>query len=269
MIIVDETAVIKPGAVIGEGSEIGPYCLIGGRVRLGKNNHLHSHAVIEGDTTLGDNNEILPFVSLGHHPQDLKFHGESSRVVIGNNNTFREGVTVHKGTEGGGMLTKIGDDCLLMAGSHVAHDCQIGNHVIAANNVAIGGHVVIEDYVILGGNSALHQFTRVGQHALISGVLGVDKDVLPYTVVTAGQQNRICTMGINIIGLKRRGFDDQEIRGLLKFYHNILENDEKTLLQKITSGKRSYRHNSLVMNMIAFIQDRKKRPICLPPKSKN
>lgn len=259
------TAIIESGANIEDDVEIGPYCLIGAQVKLGSHNKLHSHVVIEGNTQIGEGNEFFPFSSIGKRPQDLKFHDENSQVIIGDHNTFREGVSVNKGTEGGGMITQIANHCLFMTGSHVAHDCKIGEHVIAANNVAFGGHVQVEDYAIIGGNSAIHQFTRVGQHSLISGVLGVNKDILPYTVVTAASRGRIRTMGINIIGLKRRDFAAKDIRLLLKFYHEILENTEIVLEKKIQASRRpSYRHCILIQQIANFISTQAKRPLCLP-----
>lgn len=261
---IDATAIIRPGAVVEEETQIGPYCLIEEGVHLGKGNKLHAHVVITGDTVIGDYNEFFPFSSIGQPPQDLKFHGEDSRVIIGNYNVFREGTTVHKGTESGGMLTKIADHCLFMANSHVAHDCQVGNHVIVANNVPLGGHVTVEDFAIIGGNSAVHQFTRIGQHSLISGVVGVDRDVPPYTIITVGQENRMRSMGINLIGLKRRNFSDDAIRELLKFYHNILERTDLLLAEKISLGHQQFEHNVLIVNLLNFLQERKKRPICLP-----
>lgn len=260
------TAIVEKGATIGRGAVIGPFCIIGSQVKIGANTKLHSHVVIEGDTTIGKGNEIFPFTSIGKRPQDLKFHDEDSKVIIGDRNTFREGVSVNKGTEGGGMITRIGNDCLFMTSSHVAHDCQLGNHVIAANNVAFGGHVSVDDYAIIGGNSAIHQFTRIGQHCLISGVLGVAKDVLPYTVVTSSDADRVRTMGINIIGLKRRNFALEDIHGLLKFYHEVLEQHDSLLLEdKIQIGRQTeYQHNPLVYNLVQFLEERKKRPLCLP-----
>src|ERR1700739_1226866 len=174
------TAIVAPGAMLAEDVVIGPYCVVGDNAVLGPRVTLRSHVVVDGRTTIGEGTRVFPFASIGLEPQDLKYRGERSELVIGRNNTIREYVTMNPGTEGGGMVTRIGDDCLFMVGAHVAHDCQIGDHVIMANNATLGGHVTLGDYVVIGGLSAVHQFVRIGAHAMIGGMSGVENDVIPF-----------------------------------------------------------------------------------------
>ncbi|MCO5126601.1 MAG: acyl-ACP--UDP-N-acetylglucosamine O-acyltransferase [Rhodobacteraceae bacterium] len=205
------SAHIEAGAVIGPDCRIGPFCLIGADVRLGRGVTVKSHAVVTGDTRIGDETTIFPFATIGEVPQDLKFKGEKTSLVIGARNRIREHVTINTGTEGGGGLTQVGDDCLIMAGAHVAHDCRIGNHVILVNNAALAGHCVIEDEVILGGLSGVHQFVRVGRGAMIGALTMVTADVIPYGLV---QGPRGTLDGLNLVGLKRRGLDRGGIAAL-------------------------------------------------------
>jgi UDP-N-acetylglucosamine acyltransferase len=208
---VDPLARVAPGAVLEPGVRVGPFCLVGAGVRLGRGSVLESHVVIDGDTHIGERNRFFPFVSIGLVPQDLKYHGESARLEIGDRNVFREGSTVHRGTAGGGAVTRIGSDCLFMAQSHVAHDCQVGSHAILANGVALSGHVELQDFVTLGGLSGVHQFCRVGTHAFVGGATVVTRDVLPYSL-TVG--NRARFFGVNLVGLRRRGFSAEAIAAL-------------------------------------------------------
>jgi UDP-N-acetylglucosamine acyltransferase len=196
------TAIVAGGARLAEDVVIGPYCVVGDNVVLGAGVRLLSHVVVDGRTSVGEGTRIFPFVSIGLEPQDLKYRGEASTLVIGRHNTIREHVTINPGTAGGGMVTRIGDHCLLMVGAHVAHDCQLGDHVIMANNATLAGHVVVEDYALLGGLSAVHQFVRIGRHAMIGGMSGVERDVIPYGQVM-GDRARLT--GLNIIGMQRRG----------------------------------------------------------------
>ncbi|MGE5270593.1 MAG: acyl-ACP--UDP-N-acetylglucosamine O-acyltransferase, partial [Thiohalocapsa sp.] len=204
------TAVVDAGARLADDVVIGPYCVIGAQVSLLAGVALKSHVVIDGRTTIGARTRIFPFASIGHETQDLKYKGEPSTLEIGHDNTIREHVTINPGTEGGGMVTCVGSHCLLMVGAHVAHDCQIGDHVILVNNATLGGHVVVEDYAILGGLSAVHQFVRIGRHAMIGGMSGVERDVIPYGLVM-GDRARLT--GINLIGMQRRGFSREAIQG--------------------------------------------------------
>ncbi len=219
---VHPSAVIEDGAVIGPECEIGPFCLIGAEVRLGAKNVLHSHVVLKGDTTLGAENEIFAFGVIGEIPQDKKFDGERTRLEIGNRNRIREHVTINTGTVGGGGLTKLGNDCLLMAGCHVAHDVIIGDRVIVVNNVALGGHCIVEDEVIIGGLSGIHQFVRIGKGAIIGAVTMVTNDVIPHGLVQAprGQLD-----GLNLVGLKRRGVTRSDITALRAAFQMMAQGD--------------------------------------------
>ncbi len=208
---VHPTAHVEPGATIGEGCRIGPFCLIGAGVTLGPGVEIKSHAVVTGNTSVGEGTVIFPFATIGEVPQDLKFRGERTSLVIGARNRIREHVTINLGTGGGGGVTRVGDDCLLMAGAHVAHDCQIGNGVILVNNAALAGHCVLEDEVIVGGLSGVHQFVRIGRGAMIGAVTMVTADVIPHGLV---QGPRGTLDGLNLVGLKRRGAAREEIAAL-------------------------------------------------------
>ena len=205
------TAVIEPGAEIGTGVRIGPFCVVGSQVRLADRVELRSHVVVTGDTAIGDETVIFPFASIGEVPQDLKYRGEKVRLKIGARNRIREYVTMNPGTEGGGGVTRIGDDGLFMAGAHVAHDCRIGDRVILVNNASVAGHCVLEDDVIVGGLSGVHQFVRIGRGAMIGAVTMVTADVIPFGLV---QGPRGHLDGLNLIGLKRRGVSRAEIAAL-------------------------------------------------------
>lgn len=218
---IDATARIHPMAVIDEGAEIGPgvsigpFSVIGPKVKLAEGVEIKSHVVITGDTSIGNDTIVFPFSVIGEIPQDLKFHGEDTRLVIGARNRIREHVTINPGTEGGGGITAIGDDCLLMAGVHVAHDCQIGNRVILVNNVGVAGHCHIGDDVIIGGISGVHQWVRIGQGAIIGGLTKIEKDVIPFGQVQGGAGHLV---GLNLIGLKRRGLERIDIAELRAAY---------------------------------------------------
>ncbi|BCR05207.1 acyl-[acyl-carrier-protein]--UDP-N-acetylglucosamine O-acyltransferase [Desulfuromonas versatilis] len=213
--MIHPTAIIHPGAVLGEGVQVGPYAVIGDHVSIGSGTSVGAHAVIEGPTEIGRDNRIFQFASVGAAPQDLKFHGENSCLKIGDRNTIREFVTMHRGTESGGSKTVVGNDNLFMAYSHVAHDCIVGNRVILANGATLAGHVTVDDFAILGGLSAVHQFSRVGCHVMISGGAMVTQDIPPYTLA---QGDRARTVGLNLVGLGRRGFSEGAIRGIKKAY---------------------------------------------------
>ncbi|SDO38437.1 acyl-ACP--UDP-N-acetylglucosamine O-acyltransferase [Desulforhopalus singaporensis] len=213
--MIHETAIVHPAAEIGEGVEIGPYSVIGENVKIGNGCYIGPHVVIEGWTTLGENNRVFQFASVGAQPQDLKFAGEKSELIIGSGNTIRESVTLHRGTSGGGGVTRIGDNNLFMAYVHVGHDCHIGNFCVFANVATLAGHVVVEDYAILGGVCAVHQFTRIGAHVMASGGSMIAKDLPPYTMA---QGDRARVMGINVTGLKRRGFSAETISVIKKVY---------------------------------------------------
>lgn len=254
------TAIVETGAVLGAGVEIGPYCLIGPKVRLGDNVRLHGHVAVAGNTEIGAETVVYPFASLGHPPQDLKFHGEDSRLVIGAGNQIREHVTMNPGTEGGGMLTEIGDGGLFMVGAHVAHDCRIGDKVIMANNATLGGHVTVGDHAIIGGLAAVHQFVRIGPHAMIGGMSGVEQDVIPYGLVM-GERARLA--GLNLVGLERRGFGRDTIRTLRSAFKAIFQG-EGTLSDRLAAAEQRWADQPEIMAIIAFARSETGRSLTLP-----
>ena len=257
--MIHNSSVIDKQAKIGKNVTIGPFCYVGPKVLISDNVELISNVHIEGNTKLGKGTKIFPFASIGTPPQDLKYKGETNSLEIGENNVIREYVTINPGTEGGGGKTVIGNNCLLMISSHIAHDCKIGNGVVIANNVPLGGHGTIEDSVIIGGNSAVQQFTRVGRLAMIGGMTGVLKDVIPFGL-SFGNRNYL--RGINLIGLKRSKYDNKKIMELDQAFKKIFssENFHKNL-DKING---EYKENDLVKEVINFIEKDKKRPICIP-----
>ncbi|WP_429884921.1 acyl-ACP--UDP-N-acetylglucosamine O-acyltransferase [Geoalkalibacter halelectricus] len=216
--MVHPTAIIHPGARLGEQVQIGPFAVIGEHVSLGDRTIVGPHAVIEGRTQIGCDNHIFQFASVGAIPQDLKFRGEETYLRIGDGNIIREFVTIHLGTESGGGHTLIGDGNLFMAYCHVAHDCQVGNRVIMANGSTLAGHVEVQDHAILGGLSAIHQFARVGAHVMVSGGAMVNQDIPPYTIA---QGDRARTVGLNLVGLKRRGFTEETISAIKLAYRLV------------------------------------------------
>jgi UDP-N-acetylglucosamine acyltransferase len=252
------TAIINPKAKIGKNVQIGPYSVIGPNVEIGDNNIIQSHVNISGNTKIGDGNKIYPFVSI-NEPQDLKYDGEPTNLIIGNNNKIREYVTINQGTISGGGKTVIGNNCLFMISSHIAHDCHVGNNVIIANNVPLGGHVIIEDNVVIGGNSAVQQFTRIGKMAMIGGMTGVLHDVIPYGLSTG---NRNSLQGINLIGLRRAKVENKDILGLSNAYKEIFAT--QNVIENIKKLNDNYHENLLVKNVIDFIIKDKKRSICTP-----
>lgn len=254
------TALIEAGAELGEGVSIGPFCHVGGDVKLGDHTKLESHVVVAGRTTIGAGCHLFPFASIGHRPQDLKYHGEPSTLEIGNNTTMREYVTVQPGTEHGGMITKVGDSCLLMASAHVAHDCMIGNQVILGNNVMMAGHCTVENHVIVSGGSAAHQYVRIGEHAFVGGLTGVENDVIPYGMVIG---NRASLNGLNIVGLRRRGFDREEVHTIRQAYR-LLFSDEGTLAERVEDVANMFTESPGVQRIIDFIRSRSDRALCLP-----
>jgi UDP-N-acetylglucosamine acyltransferase len=257
--MIHKTALVDSNAEISKNVKIGPYSVIGPNVKIGEETEIQSHVNISGDTIIGKRNKIYPFASIGNDPQDLKFQGEETKLEIGNNNKIREYVTINPGTEGGGGLTKIGNNCLFMISSHIAHDCYVGNNVIIANNVPLGGHAIIEDNVVIGGNSAVQQFTRIGKMAMIGGMTGVLHDVIPYGLSTG---NRNILNGLNLIGLRRAKFDNKDILGLSEAYKEIFAT--KNLTENISKLNGVFKENHLVKNVIDFITKDKKRSICTP-----
>lgn len=254
------TAIVEDGAELGENVSIGPYTVVGPQVKLGDGVCLESHVVIGGDTTVGANTRIFPFASIGLQPQDLKYKGESSRLEIGCNNVIREHVTMNPGTEGGGMLTKVGNNCLFMVGAHVAHDCQISDSVILVNNATLAGHVELGEFAIVGGLSAVHQFVRIGKHAMIGGMSGVENDVIPYGTVTG---NRAHLSGLNLVGLKRRGFDRETIHAMRNAYR-LLFAHEGTMDERVKDVAEMFPEIEPVMEIVSFIDTDSSRAICQP-----
>jgi UDP-N-acetylglucosamine acyltransferase len=254
------TAVVAPGATLAEDAVVGPYCIVGGNVSLGAGVTLRAHTVVDGRTTIGEGTRVFPFASIGLEPQDLKYRGEKSTLIIGRHNTIREYVTMNPGTEGGGMVTRIGDNCLFMVGAHVAHDCQIANHVIMANNATLAGHVIVEDYAVLGGLCAVHQYVRIGKHAMIGGMSGVERDVIPYGQVM-GDRARL--YGLNIIGMQRRGFSREDIQGLRNAYQFLFSSDG-TLSDRVNETAERFSGIGPVDDIIDFIRADSSRAICQP-----
>ena len=257
--MIHKSSIIDSKAKISTGVKIGPFCYIGPNVTLDENVEIISNVHIEGNTKIGKETKIYPFASIGTTPQDLKFKGEETSLQVGEKNVIREYVTINPGTKGGGGKTIIGNNNLLMISSHVAHDCHIGNNVVIANNVPLGGHVTIEDSVVIGGNSAVQQFTRIGRLAMIGGMTGVLKDVIPFGL-SFGNRNYL--RGINLIGLKRKKYNNKEILELDSAFKKIFSNSN--LHENLTKINGEYKGNDLVTEVINFISKDKKRPICTP-----
>ena len=257
--MIHRSSLIDKKAKISKNVKIGPFCYVGPHVELCEEVELISNVHIEGNTKIGKGTKIFPFASIGTQPQDLKFKNEPNSLDIGEHNIIREYVTINPGTEGGGSKTLVGNNCLFMISSHIAHDCKIGNGVIIANNVPLGGHVTIEDSVVIGGNSAVQQFTRIGKMAMIGGMTGVLHDVIPYGLSTG---NRNSLQGLNLIGLRRAKFENKDIIGLSEAYKEIFAT--KNINENISKLNGSFQENPLVKNVIDFITKDKKRSICTP-----
>jgi UDP-N-acetylglucosamine acyltransferase len=255
-------AVVAPSARIGEGVTIGPFCMVGPDVTLADGVSLISHVAVAGRTTIGARTRVFPFASLGHEPQDLKFKGEPSTLVIGADCTIREGVTMNPGTAGGAMTTTVGDGCVFLANSHVAHDCKVGAGVIVSNNVLLAGHCTIGDYVIMGGGSGAHQFVRIGHHAFVGAMSGVGDDVIPYGMaITPDRAARLS--GLNIIGLKRRGFSRDDIHELRRAYRLLFAN-EGTLKERVEDVAVEFESHPHIHEILDFIREGGDRSICVP-----
>lgn len=254
------TAIVEDGAILGDGVSIGPFCVVGSNVELGDRVELVSHVVVAGHTSIGRGTRIWPFASVGHQPQDLKYAGEASRLEIGADCMIREHATLNPGTAGGGMLTRVGDRCLLMMGTHVGHDCFVGSNVIMANNATLGGHVKVQDYALLGGLCAVHQFVRIGSHAVVGGMTGVEKDVIPFASAIG---NRAELGGLNLIGLKRRGFDRETIHTMRSAYKELFAG-EGSLYQRAEEMSERYPDIDPVQEIVAFIRADTSRSFCKP-----
>lgn len=259
-IFIHPTAVVDPAAKIGERVSIGPYSVIGPHVELGDDIEIKSHVVIEGHTKIGARTRIFSFAAVGYESQDKKYKGETTYLEIGTDNVIREHATLHPGTEGGGSVTRIGNHCLFMVSSHVAHDCQIGNNVIMANNATLAGHVTVGDFAIIGGLSAVHQFVRIGEHAMIGGMSGVDHDVIPFGTVK-GERGHL--HGLNLVGLKRRGFKRDTIKTLRNAYR-LLFAQEGSLTERMSDVASLFEANEAVMEIVTFMRADDSRSICQP-----
>jgi UDP-N-acetylglucosamine acyltransferase len=260
------TAIIATTAQLGTGLTIGPYCVIGPHVQLGNNCELHSHVVLDGHTTIGEACEIFPFAVLGAKPQDLKFKGEASKLIIGARNKIREHVTMQPGTASASadMSTVVGDDGLYMVGVHVAHDCVVGNRVIMANNATLAGHVTIEDGAIIGGLSAIKQFVRIGQNAMIGGMSGVENDVIPFGLVMG---ERAHLAGLNLVGLERRGIDKTMIAQMRQMFKELFLSDDTVLSARLDAVVANYSDHEFIQLITNFMQAKAGAALCLPKRS--
>ena len=257
--MIHQTAIIDKKAKLHGSVKVGPYSVVGPNVEIDENTEIQSHVSIVGNTKIGKNNKVYPFASIGNDPQDLKFKGEETKLEIGSDNKIREYVTINPGTNGGGGVTKVGNNCLFMVSAHIAHDCFVGDNVVLANNVPLGGHAYIENDVIIGGNSAVQQFTRVGKSAMIGGMCGVVRDIIPYGIVHG---NRSILQGLNLIGLRRKNIPNQDIKILSDAYKQIFKNENLT--ENLNSLSKDIKKHGLVKEVISFIEKDKKRPICTP-----
>ena len=257
--MIHPTAIVDTKSKISENVDIGAYCVIGPNVEIESYSKLHSHISIKGNTKIGKNNEIFPFVSIGTSPQDLKYKGEKNSIVIGDNNKLREYVNINPGTSQGGTITKIGNNNLLMVYCHIAHDCNLGNDIVLANNVQVGGHVTIEDQAIVGGSCAIHQFSRIGRLAMVGGMTGVLSDVIPFGLSLGNRNNLV---GLNLIGLRRAKLLNEDIKILQKFYNVVFCN--QNFRSNIENLNTYIKKNKYVQTIIEFINSDKKRPISLP-----
>ncbi len=258
---IHKQAVVETGAELGAGVEIGPFCHVGPKVVLGDGVKLHAHVVVTGNTTIGARTEVFPFAVIGTIPQDLKYAGEESRLEIGSDNKIREHVTMNPGTAGGEMVTRVGSHGLFMVGAHIAHDCQVADHVIMANNATLAGHCHVGAHAILGGLSAVHQFVRIGAYAFVGGMSGVENDVIPFGMAIG---NRAHLSGLNIVGLKRQGFDREHIHDLRKAYRMLFAT-EGTLKERLEDVEKMFGHVEGVRQIIAFIRAPSDRALCVPP----
>lgn len=251
------TAIIEPKAEIDSNVDIGPFCIIRNRVRIKKGTKLLSNVIVEGSTEIGENCTIYPFSSIGFPPQDLKYRGENTKLLIGNNNIIREYTTIHRGSVGGDGITSIANNNFLMAYVHIAHDCKIGNNIIIANAATLAGHVVVEDYAVISGLVVIHQFTRIGGHAMVGGFSGIGQDIPPYMIASGA---RAKLFGPNTIGLKRNGFSDSTINIIKKAY-KILFREKRTLKESLKKIQEDLPPTDEIKHLIEFIK-KNKRGIC-------
>jgi UDP-N-acetylglucosamine acyltransferase len=254
------TAQVDPSAKLGASAEIGPFSVIGPHVEIGDGVVVYSHAVIVGRTTIGQGSKVFPFASLGHAPQDIKYHDEPSTITIGPNTLIREHVTISPGTERGKMATTVGANCFLMIGAHIAHDCQIGNDVTLVNGATLAGHVSIGDGAIIGGLSAIHQYVRIGAYAFVGGMTGIPADLIPFGMAIG---NRANLSGLNIVGLKRKGFPREQIHELRQAYRMLFAT-EGTLMERLDDVDALFSKNPLVKQVIDFMRSDSDRSFCVP-----
>lgn len=248
--MIHSTALISSQAELGSDVEVGPYCVIEAGVKIGDGCRLHSHVVIHGQTEIGEGNEFFPFAAIGTKSQDLKYRGEPTGLVIGARNVFRENVTVHRGTLEGSP-TRVGDDNLFLCYSHIAHDCQVGNHVILSNNGTLAGHVVVDDYAIISGLTAVHQFCRVGAHSMAGGLTKVAKDIPPFMIVDG---NPAAVRGLNLVGLQRRGFSAEDLRALRSVYKKVFLKKDQNMAEAVKAIDPELRANEKVHHLLDFIE---------------
>lgn len=258
--MIHPTAIVSPKATIADDVVVGPYCIIGDSVRLESRVVLTSHVCVDGNTVIGEGTKVFPFASLGFPPQDLKYHGEESRLIIGRNNSIREYVTMHPGTEGGIMETVVGDSNLFMIGVHIAHDCVIGSNIVMGNNATLGGHVCVEDNVIIGGLAAVHQWVRIGQGAIVGGISGVERDVIPYGNVKG---ERASLYGLNVLGLKRAEVDRKEVQALHQAYDMIFS-DADIMTNNLKKVEENFGDSPYVSEVIKFMRSKSERSFCHP-----
>lgn len=250
--MIDPRAVVHEGAEIHPTAEVGAYAVVGPNVKVGAGTVIGPHAVVDGWTTIGEDCRIFSHSAVGFPPQDLKYKGERTTLTIGDRTMVREFASVHIGTEGGGGATRVGSDCLLMACSHVAHDCTLGDHVILANAATLAGHVTVDDWVIVGGLTAVHQFARLGEHSMIGGCSAVPMDVPPYVTASG---NRAKLYGLNSVGLKRRGFEDDSVKALKRAYRVLFQSEEPMadLVEQVKQTE-EYRQSPEVRKLVEFIE---------------
>jgi UDP-N-acetylglucosamine acyltransferase len=258
--VIHPTAIVEKGAKLGPGVRIGPLCHIGPQVEVGESSRLYSHVVLAGRTTVGPRAKIFPFASIGHEPQDLKYSGEATSLTIGADCIIREGVTMNPGTAQDSAQTIVGDHCVFLANSHVAHDCRIGSNVILSNNVMLAGHCTIGDFVIIGGGAGVHQFVRIGAHAFVGGLSGVENDVIPYGMALG---NRAHLAGLNIVGLRRRAFTRDQIHDLRRAYRLLFAN-EGTLKERVGDVAEEFGKHPIIHEILDFIREGGDRAICTP-----
>ena len=260
MSFIHPSACVEPGAALGESVEIGPFCHVGARVTLGEGVKLISHVVVAGETEIGARTRIFPFASIGHEPQDLKYRGERTNLKIGADCLIRESVTINPGTAGGGGETIVGEGCAFLAGSHVAHDCRVGDGVVLSNNVMLAGHCRVGDHAILGGGAAAHQFVRIGAHAFVGGLTGLTEDLIPFGVAV-GDRARLA--GINVVGMKRRGFTVDDVMGVRRAYKALFAS-EGTLAARIEKVALEFSDIAAVRTIVAFLQEGGDRGVTVP-----